>query len=139
MPTSSDHRYFTSTAVFLNELIKLAISMTLALYETSKSLAPNTPVSVLFEQIYNGVFSGDSWMMAVPAAFYTLQNLLQYVAIGNLDAVQFQVLYQLKVRTPSSQVSGRLLTLRRSSRQPSSVSYSFNDHWVCRGGWPFSS
>lgn len=103
MPTAGDHRYFTSTAVFLNELIKLAVSLTLALYETSKSLAPNTPVSVLFEQIYNGVFSGDGWKMAVPAAFYTLQNLLQYVAIGNLDAVQFQVLYQLKVRIASPQ------------------------------------
>lgn len=98
MPPSGDHRYFTSTAVLLNEVIKLAVSSTLAIYETSKTLAPSTPATVMFEQIYNAVFSDDGWKMAVPAAFYTLQNLLQYVAVGNLDAVHFQVLYQLKVR-----------------------------------------
>lgn len=99
MPTSGDHRYFTSTAVLLNELIKLAVSLTFAMYESSKTLAPSTPATVLLEQVYNNVFAGDGWKLAILAAFYTLQNLLQYVAVGNLDAVQFQVLYQLKVRT----------------------------------------
>lgn len=98
MPPDGDHRYFTSTAVFLNEVIKLAISLTLAMYETSKTLAPSTPATVLFEQIYNGVFSSDGWLLAGPAALYTLQNLLQYAAAGNLDPVHFQVLYQVKVR-----------------------------------------
>jgi UDP-sugar transporter A1/2/3 len=98
MPPTGDHRYFTSTAVFLHELIKLAISLTVAIYETSKTLAPSTPATVLFQQIFNAVFSGDGWQLALPAAFYTLQNLLQYAALSNLDAVHFQVLYQLKVR-----------------------------------------
>lgn len=102
MPPSGDHRYFTSTAVFLNEVIKLAASLTLAIYEASKTLAPSTPVTVLVEQIYNAVFAGDGWKLIVPAAFYTLQNMLQYVAVGNLDAVHFQVLYQLKVRTKAT-------------------------------------
>ena len=98
MPPAGDHRYFTSTAVFLNEVIKLAISLTLAMYDSSKTLAPNTPATVLFEQIYNSVFSSDGWMLIGPAALYTVQNLLQYVAVGNLDPVHFQVLYQVKVR-----------------------------------------
>lgn len=97
MPPAGDHRYFTSTAVFLHELIKLAFSLTVAIYETSKTLAPSTPATVLFQQIFNAVFSGDGWHLALPAVFYTLQNLLQYAALGNLDAVHFQVLYQLKV------------------------------------------
>lgn len=97
MPPDGDHRYFTSTAVFLNEVIKLAVSLTIAMYETSKTLAPSTPATVLFEQIYNGVFSSDGWLLAAPAALYTLQNLLQYVAVGNLDPLHFQVLYQVKV------------------------------------------
>lgn len=97
MPPSGDHRYFTSTAVFLTELIKLAVSLTLAMYDSSKTLAPNTPATVLFEQIHNAVFSTDGWKLALPAAFYTFQNMLQYVAVGNLDAVHFQVLYELKV------------------------------------------
>jgi UDP-sugar transporter A1/2/3 len=97
MPSSGDHRYFTSTAVLLNEVIKLALSLTLAIHETSKTLAPSTPATVLFEQIYNSVFSVDGWQLAIPATFYTLQNMLQYNAVSNLDAVHVQVLYQLKI------------------------------------------
>uniref|UniRef100_L2FPY8 Udp-galactose transporter n=1 Tax=Colletotrichum fructicola (strain Nara gc5) TaxID=1213859 RepID=L2FPY8_COLFN len=96
MPPVSDHRYFTSTAVFLNEVIKLSICLTCSIAEVSRTLAPSTPATVIFEQIYNQVFSGDGWKLAIPATLYTLQNTLQYVAVGNLDAVHFQVLYQLK-------------------------------------------
>ncbi|KAI0133698.1 UDP-galactose transporter [Xylariales sp. AK1849] len=99
MAPSGDHRYFTSTAVFLTEVIKLAISLTFAIYEVSRNLAPSTPATVLFEQIYNSVFSGDGWKLAIPAALYTLQNTLQYVAIENLDPIHFQILFQLKILT----------------------------------------
>lgn len=97
MPPTSDHRYFTSTAVLLNEVLKLALSTTFAIYEASRNLAPQTPVTVLFEQIYRSVFSDDGWKLAIPATLYTLENTLQYVALGNLDPVHFQILYQLKV------------------------------------------
>lgn len=121
MTPPGDHRYFASTAVLLNEVIKLAISLTFAIYESSRSLAPQTPVTVLLEQIYNSVFSGDSWKLAIPAVLYTLENTLQYVALSNLDAVHFQVLYQLKVwplqlSRGSCRVSVSLVT-RRSLRQ----------------------
>lgn len=102
MPPVSDHRYFTSTAVFLNEVIKLSICLTCSIAEVSRTLAPSTPATVIFEQIYNQVFSGDGWKLAIPATLYTLQNTLQYVAVGNLDAVHFQVLYQLKVYRSSA-------------------------------------
>lgn len=97
MPPTSDHRYFTSTAVLLNEVLKLALSTTFAIYEVSRNLAPQTPVTVLFEQIYRSVFSGDGWKLAIPATLYPLENTLQYVALGNMDPVHFQILYQLKV------------------------------------------
>jgi hypothetical protein len=100
MAPPGDHRYFASTAVLMNEIIKLAISLTFSLFEASRSLAPQTPATVLFQQIYNSVFSGDSWKLAIPAVLYTLENTLQYVALGNLDPVHFQVLYQLKVWLP---------------------------------------
>lgn len=97
MPLANGHRYFTSTAVFLNEVIKLAVSLTIALYDISRTLPPSTPATVLFEQLYMSVFSGDGWKLAIPATLYTLQNSLQYIAVSNLDAVHFQILYQLKV------------------------------------------
>lgn len=146
MPPEGDHRYFTSTAVFLNEVIKLAISLTLALYETSKTLAPSTPATVLFEQIYNGVFSNDGWMLAVPAALYTFQNLLQYVAVENLDPVHFQVLYQVKVRCPSNHhptSNNQNLAFdadkqSRFSQQLSSVFFFSAANWVSKDGHPSS-
>ena len=97
MPPTGDHRYFTSTAVFINELLKLSFSLTLCIYEASRLLAPSTPATVLFQQISNNVFSADAWKLAIPAALYTIQNLLQYMAVSNLSAVHFQILYQLKV------------------------------------------
>jgi UDP-sugar transporter A1/2/3 len=97
MPSISEHRYFTSTAVFVNEVLKLALSLTIALYDISRTLPPSTPATVLFEQLYASVFYGDGWKLAIPAVLYTLQNSLQYVAVSNLDAVHFQILYQLKV------------------------------------------
>ena len=91
------HRYCTSTVVFLNEVIKLAVSLTIAMYDISRTLPPSTPATVLFEQLYNSVFSGDGYKLAIPAMLYTLQNSLQWIAVSNLTAVHFQILYQLKV------------------------------------------
>ncbi|TVY83270.1 UDP-galactose transporter [Lachnellula suecica] len=110
------HRYFTSTAVFLNEVLKLSLSLTIAMYDISRTLPPSTPATVLFEQLYMSIFSGDGWKLAVPAALYTLQNSLQYVAVSNLDAVHFQVLYQLKILTTavfSVTMLGRALSSKR--------------------------
>lgn len=116
MPPSGDHRYFTSTAVFLTEVIKFAISLTFAMYEVARNIAPSTPATVIFEQIYRSVFSGDGWKLAIPATLYTLQNMLQYVAVGNLDPVHFQILYQLKILTTAVFtvfMLGRSLTVKR--------------------------
>ncbi|CZR57129.1 related to UDP N-acetylglucosamine transporter (Golgi UDP-GlcNAc transporter) [Phialocephala subalpina] len=116
MPLGGGHRYFSSTAVFLNEVIKLAVSLTIALYDISSTLPQQTPATVLFEQLYNSVFSGDGWKLAIPATLYTLQNSLQYVAVSNLDAVHFQILYQLKILTTavfSVTMLGRTLSPKR--------------------------
>ncbi|KAL2174004.1 nucleotide-sugar transporter-domain-containing protein [Thermothelomyces heterothallicus CBS 202.75] len=116
MNPPGDHRYFTSTAVLLNEIIKLAISLSFSIHEVSRSLAPQTPVTVLLEQIYNQVFSGDGWKLAIPAVLYTLENTLQYVALSNLDPVHFQLLYQLKIITTAIfmvVLLGRSLGVRR--------------------------
>jgi len=116
MPSLGGHRYFTSTAVFLNEIIKLAVSLTIAMYDISQTLPPSTPATVLLEQLYRSIFSGDGWKLAIPATLYTLQNSLQYVAVSNLDAVHFQILYQLKILTTalfSVTMLGRTLSTKK--------------------------
>jgi len=97
MPVPGGHRYLPSTAVFLVELLKLAICLTLALYEVSLAVPRSTPATSLFGILGSAIFSGDSWQMAIPAFLYTLANSLQYVGITNLDAATFQVTYQLKI------------------------------------------
>ena len=97
MPPVGGHRYFTSTAVFLNEVIKFAISLTMALYGISNNMSTSAPATALFSELTRQVFTGDSWKLAIPAVSYTLQNSLQYLAVSNLDAATFQVTYQMKI------------------------------------------
>jgi solute carrier family 35 (UDP-sugar transporter), member A1/2/3 len=111
MPAVGGTRYLTSTAVFLNEVMKLALSLTVALYEVSKKLPPSVPATTLFFSLSSAVFSGDSWKLAIPASLYTLANSLQYIGLSNLEAATFQATYQLKILTKA--VFG-LVLLRRS-------------------------
>ncbi|KAM5475313.1 UDP-galactose transporter Gms1 [Microsporum audouinii] len=97
MPVVGGHRYTPSTAVFLNEVIKLAIALTAALYELSSTAHTSTTATSLFITLSSKIFSGDSWKLAIPAIFYTISNSLQYVAMSNLEAARFQVTYQLKI------------------------------------------
>ncbi|KAI9367390.1 nucleotide-sugar transporter-domain-containing protein [Aspergillus egyptiacus] len=97
MPPTGGKRYLTSTAVFLNEILKLAVSLTVALYEVSRSAPPSVPATSLLSSLFAAVFSGDSWKLAIPASLYTLANSLQYIALSNLQAATFQVSYQLKI------------------------------------------
>ncbi|KAI9806599.1 MAG: hypothetical protein M1825_006056 [Sarcosagium campestre] len=118
MPLVGGQRYFTSTAVFLNEIVKLAICLTIALYDISRNLPPSTPATSLFAALYNATCTADSWKLAIPAALFTLQNSLQYVAVSNLDAATFQVTYQFKILTTalfSVAMLGRTLTPRKWS------------------------
>ncbi|KAJ4983952.1 udp-galactose transporter [Stagonosporopsis vannaccii] len=116
MPAVGGQRYHTSTSVFLNEVLKLGVSLTMALYDMSKTLPSNTTVATLFHALTTAMFTNESWKLAVPALLYTLQNTLQYVAVSNLDAATFQVTYQLKILTTamfSVLMLGRSLSSRK--------------------------
>lgn len=116
MPLVDGQRYHASTSVLLSEVIKLAISLTVALYDISTRLPVNTSASTLFRSLFSAVFTNESWKLAIPALIYTLQNTLQYVAVSNLDAATFQVTYQLKILTTaifSVMMLGRTLSTRR--------------------------
>ena len=116
MPLVGGRRYFTSTAVFLNEVLKLAVCLTVALYDISRTLSPSMPATSLFSELTSAVFTGDSWKLAIPASLYTLQNSLQYVAISNLDAATLQVTYQFKI-LPTALFSVMILGRSLSGRK----------------------
>jgi UDP-galactose transporter len=118
MPPINGQRYHASTVVFLSEVLKLAISLTLALYETMTSLqaSETTTIMGILEELVDAVLTWDSWKMAIPAMLYTMQNSLQYIAVGNLDAATFQVTSQLKILTTavfSVLLLGRVLDTRK--------------------------
>lgn len=107
MPVVNGARYFSSTAVFLNEVLKLSICGAVVIWEKENKGKPWS-----FPSLWNEIFGGDAWKLAIPAALYTvypsfflinlpsqLQNNLQYIAVSNLDAATFQVTYQLKILT----------------------------------------
>ncbi|KAL9104181.1 MAG: hypothetical protein Q9163_000833 [Psora crenata] len=97
MPVIGGQRYITSTAVFMNEVIKLAVCLTASLYEISRTISPSLPATSLFSEVTTAVFTGDSWKLAIPASLFVLQNSLQYIAISNLDSATYQVTYQFKI------------------------------------------
>lgn len=111
MPPAGGKRYLTSTAVFLVDVVKLAISLTMALYDVSKTAPPSMPATSLFFSLTSAVFSGDSWKLAIPAALDVLSNSLLYIALSNLRAATFQITFQLKFLTTA--VFG-LMLLKRS-------------------------
>ena len=116
MPLVGGQRYFSSTAVFLNELLKLAICLTVALYDISTTMPPSLPATSLFTKLFSAVFTGDSWKVAVPACLYVLQNSLQYLAISNLESATYQVTYQFKI-LPTAIFSVLLLNRKLSLRK----------------------
>jgi UDP-sugar transporter A1/2/3 len=98
VPTDQETRYLASTAVLLVEAIKLLVSFIFATYDIRRS-HPSSSLSKTVVLLRRSVFAPDSWKLVLPAALYTLQNSLVYAAISNLDAVTFQVTYQLKILT----------------------------------------
>ncbi|KAL4867752.1 nucleotide-sugar transporter-domain-containing protein [Aspergillus spectabilis] len=111
MPPTGGKRYLTSTAVFFSEVVKLGVSLTLALYEVSKSAPPSVAATSLLSSLAAAVFSGDSWKLAIPASLHTISSSLQYIALSNLQPATFQVSYQIKIVVSS--IFG-LVLLKRS-------------------------
>lgn len=99
MPMTSENRFFASTAVFLNEVLKLTLCLGVAFRDRRKLDGSMSPFSVSLRNLCTDIFRPDNWKLAIPACLYTLQNSLQYIAVSNLDAATFQVTYQLKILT----------------------------------------
>lgn len=108
-------RYFASTAIFINEILKLILCYTIALYQVSKYF-PTLSASSLVLNVTSAVFTGDSWKLAIPACLFVLQSSLQYFAVSHLDSATFQVTSQFKI-LPTALLSVLLLKRRLSTRK----------------------
>ncbi|TPX18635.1 uncharacterized protein E0L32_002492 [Thyridium curvatum] len=113
----SKPRYLASTAILLVEITKLLVSLAIVTYTTAAKTPTATATdqqpsfSSLARRVARSLCTHDALLLVVPAALYTLQNFLIYVAISNMQAVAFQVTYQLKILTT---VFFSILLLRRS-------------------------
>ncbi|KAM4551344.1 solute carrier family 35 member A3b [Odontesthes bonariensis] len=87
--------YLASSAVVSAEVLKVFACTFLVFMENNFRLRAMN--QLLKEEIVNKPM--DTMKLAVPAAIYTLQNNLLYVALSNLDAATYQVTYQLKILT----------------------------------------
>lgn len=70
MPVVNGARYFTSTAVFINEVIKLVICTAVVIRE---KVNENKPWSLAL--LWAEIMGGDAWKLAIPAALYTVAPL----------------------------------------------------------------
>jgi len=87
--------YLASTAVFMMEIMKLCLCLAVVFHQLGHSF------SALRTEIYNNVWGApfDMLKLCVPSLLYTIQNNLLYLALSNLDAATYQILYQLKILT----------------------------------------
>ena len=90
--------YLASTTVVVGEVIKLLLSLFMVLRENSEvGRSGSSRIGSGLEVVR--MLLATSLRTMVPAALYALQNNLIFVALSNLDAATFQVMYQSKIIT----------------------------------------
>ncbi len=88
--TTPGPRFINSTAVVSSELQKTILSILLVINE-ERSIIKGFKL-ILNKTIYQPY---ETFKTGIPALIYTLQNNLLFIAISNLDAATYQVIFYL--------------------------------------------
>lgn len=113
--TSTTEKYYFTSAVLMAEIMKLVVCLILVFYETK-----NVNAFLLHMQQELVQKPWELAKISVPALLYTFQNNILYVAVENLEAAVFQVMYQLKILT-TAVLSVWILSRPLSTRQWTSL------------------
>lgn len=78
-----DSVYYSTTAVVLSESLKVLICLVIIRFQQQD----------FFHHLHEAIVVKwrDTLKLSVPAIVYMIQNNLQYVAVSNLEAAEFQV------------------------------------------------
>ena len=89
--------YIASTVVVLIELVKIATCLLLE----CRRLRPAQvfPSLRVLSTILRECAQTDALHMIIPSGLYAIQNNLLFVALSHLDALTYQITYQLKILT----------------------------------------
>lgn len=102
-----------TVVVLLTEMLKLVLALWLECTE-SFGMGSSSSISNIIDVVRSAPI--DTLKVSVPAFLYTIQNISIFVALGNLEVVTFQVLYQTKLMLTailSVLFLGRRLTTRQ--------------------------
>jgi len=109
---SKGQPFIPTTVVFMTECLKYVLCLLILVTSNSGSFFK----SVILYRDEIILRPRETFMLAVPACLYTMQNNLLILALSNLDAATYQVTYQLKILTTAG-FSVILLKKQLQSRQ----------------------
>ncbi|XP_055332162.1 UDP-N-acetylglucosamine transporter-like [Paramacrobiotus metropolitanus] len=93
--TAAGEKYISSTAVTMTEVLKVIICLVVMLVQSGGDVVD--VVRTLYNEIW--MKPKETAKLIIPAALYTVQNNLLFLALYHLDAATYQVTYQLKILT----------------------------------------
>ena len=106
-----------TVVVMFTEMLKMVLALWLECTD-SFGLGTKSSMSAIIDRVRTAPI--DTLKVSVPAFLYTIQNISIFVALGNLEVVTFQVLYQMKLML-TAVLSVLFLGRRLSSRQWTSL------------------